>query len=339
MVNLPTGVNVQGQVTINNNSGTLTLAGSNATVAGTYSTLTLAIDGTTSAAFTLTISAPVITYTIGATTITSFGSLPQGYTQPEGQTVTVTNTGTGSVTLSQPTATNYDIGTLSATSLAAGATATFTVRPKAGLTVGTHNETITISGTNGASTSVNAEFTVTATTAKTVSVGEQIGTLNAGTAGSVTFQVTTANIANGSTITLNNTNSVAGISLGTATTTGASTTVSIAITQATPHGSHPLTLTIDEVTSASFNLVVGTSKTVTVAAQVGALNAGTAGTVTFTVTTANIATGSTIALNNTNSVAGISLGTATTTGNTTTVSISTTAATPQGSHPLTLTID
>jgi hypothetical protein len=67
VANLPTGVNVQGQVTVSNNSGTLTLAGSIAAVAGTYSTLTLTIDGATSAAFALTIApAPVKTVTVGA---------------------------------------------------------------------------------------------------------------------------------------------------------------------------------------------------------------------------------------------------------------------------------
>ena len=60
VANLPTGVTVQGgQVTINNNVGTLTLSGTTGTTAGTYSNLTLTIDGIQSAAFTLTISAPV----------------------------------------------------------------------------------------------------------------------------------------------------------------------------------------------------------------------------------------------------------------------------------------
>jgi hypothetical protein len=52
------GVSVQGgKVAINNNSGTLTLAGSNATVAGTYSNLTLTIGGAVSPPFTLTVGA------------------------------------------------------------------------------------------------------------------------------------------------------------------------------------------------------------------------------------------------------------------------------------------
>ena len=57
--NRPAGVSVSGQVTINNNSGTLTLAGNATTVQGVTGTLTLKIADTTSAAFTLTISAAI----------------------------------------------------------------------------------------------------------------------------------------------------------------------------------------------------------------------------------------------------------------------------------------
>ena len=55
VANLPTGVWVQGPVVINNNSGTLTLAGNISTLAGTTSTLRLTIDLATSSAFALTI--------------------------------------------------------------------------------------------------------------------------------------------------------------------------------------------------------------------------------------------------------------------------------------------
>jgi LPXTG-motif cell wall-anchored protein len=112
----------------------------------------------------VTVTSP-LTYTISATALTSFGFLPISYIQPAAQTVTVTNTGSGSVTLTQPTATNYDIGALSTNTLAAnGGTATFTVRPKGGLAVGNHDETITVSGSNGASATVSASFTVNKTT-------------------------------------------------------------------------------------------------------------------------------------------------------------------------------
>ena len=63
VTNLPTGVSAQGQVTINNNNGTLTLAGNTSTVAGTTSALRLTIDGVQSEAFALIISAPDATLT------------------------------------------------------------------------------------------------------------------------------------------------------------------------------------------------------------------------------------------------------------------------------------
>ncbi|MCL2066789.1 MAG: Ig-like domain-containing protein [Treponema sp.] len=107
------------------------------------------------------ITAAALTYEISASTLTSFGSLATPYTQPAAQTVIITNTGTGAVTLTQPTAVDYDIGTLSATAIAAGETATFTVQPKAGLAVGPHNETITISGSNETSATVSAELVIT----------------------------------------------------------------------------------------------------------------------------------------------------------------------------------
>jgi len=127
---------------------------------------------------------------------------------------------------------------------------------------------------------------------KTVTVGEQVGALFTGTAGTATFTVTTENIAAGSAITLNNT--VAGISLGTTATTGNSTTVSINTTAATPQGAHSLTLTIGGVTSQPFTLNVGGAKTVKIVGeQVGRLAATVTGTtVTYTVETANIANGS-----------------------------------------------
>lgn len=58
VANLPGGITVEEQVSIANNSGTLTLSGSKSTVAGTTSILTLTIDSATSSAFSLMINAP-----------------------------------------------------------------------------------------------------------------------------------------------------------------------------------------------------------------------------------------------------------------------------------------
>ena len=111
--------------------------------------------------FDIIVAQLVPVYTISASPNPSFGSLPEGYTQPAAQTVTIQNTGNSPVTLNPPTSTHYDIGALSTPSLAAGATATFTVRPKTGLIVGTYDEKIDITGSNSTSTSVTATFAVT----------------------------------------------------------------------------------------------------------------------------------------------------------------------------------
>ncbi|MDR2912361.1 MAG: hypothetical protein LBV38_03550 [Alistipes sp.] len=101
------------------------------------------------------------TYSIAASGSASFGSRDENYSLPTAQTVTITNTGSGTVTLTQPTAVNFTIGALSTTELAAEEKATFTIQPKAGLAKGTYNETITIDATDGASASVGASFSVT----------------------------------------------------------------------------------------------------------------------------------------------------------------------------------
>ena len=91
----------------------------------------------------------------------SFDSVKEGYAQPAAQTVTVKNTGSASVALPQPFASSFELGSLSMTSLNAGASATFTVRPKAGLKAGTYSETITVKTADGkASASVSVSFTV-----------------------------------------------------------------------------------------------------------------------------------------------------------------------------------
>ncbi len=97
-----------------------------------------------------------------ASALTAFASQTAGYAvAPAFQTVTVTNTGNQAITLTQPTSTNYTIGTLSTTGLTVNGTATFTVQPKTSLAAGTYNETISIAGSGSASTSVSAQFTVT----------------------------------------------------------------------------------------------------------------------------------------------------------------------------------
>ncbi len=114
--------------------------------AGDYSeTLTFS---TATDSFSVEVSVTVVqsTYSINVDTSTlSFSDTVEGAAVPPAQTVTVTNTGNQPITLTQPTATNFDIGTLSTTSLAPNATATFTVTPKASLLANTYSESIVIS--------------------------------------------------------------------------------------------------------------------------------------------------------------------------------------------------
>ena len=133
-------------------------------VAGTYNEAITVSDSNgivVSTAVTFTVNAAP-TYTISASPETlSFGSIFTGYSQPDTQVITITNTGNQSITLTQPTATNYDIGTLSTKVLAAnGDTASFTVRPKVGIAAGTYTETVTVLGTESASASTEATVTV-----------------------------------------------------------------------------------------------------------------------------------------------------------------------------------
>ena len=96
------------------------------------------------------------------------------------------------------------------------------------------------------------------TTSRRATVGAQSGRLVAGTWGNATFNLSTENIANGSGIWLNNLNYISDIHLETTRTTGSSTNIVISATDRTPRGSHPLTLTVDGVTSNTFYLVVDT---------------------------------------------------------------------------------
>ena len=91
----------------------------------------------------------------------SFESRLEGYTElPKARAVTVTNDGNREITLNQPAAENYEIGVLSQTTLQPSETATFTVQPKSGLATGNYKETIHISGSDGTSVAVEADFVV-----------------------------------------------------------------------------------------------------------------------------------------------------------------------------------
>ena len=90
-----------------------------------------------------------------------FGTVTEGYEAPAEQTVTITNAGNQPQTLTQPASTSsFEVGTLSKAELPVGETVTFTVRPKAGLPVGSYSENIVVSGLENTTVSVTVNFTV-----------------------------------------------------------------------------------------------------------------------------------------------------------------------------------
>ena len=119
------------------------------------------IDGVveTSEAATLTVAAASYSISVDPATL-NFGSITEGEERPAAQAVTVKNTGNQTVTLNPPTATNFEIGKLSETTLEPDETATFTIQPKDGLSRGSYSEQIAISNTNGEKAIVTATFTV-----------------------------------------------------------------------------------------------------------------------------------------------------------------------------------
>ena len=140
-------------VTVDGNGNVKAVASGEATITATTA------DGGYKATCAVTVTDK--TYTISVTPDKlDFGIILQNAAQPPAQTVKVTNTGNQTVTLNQPAATNFLVGTLSKTELKPNETATFTVQPKAGLAVGQYAEPLTVSNTNGQTASLTATLTV-----------------------------------------------------------------------------------------------------------------------------------------------------------------------------------
>ena len=106
------------------------------------------------------------TYSISAdTTALNFGSVYTGYTQPAAQMVIVKNTGNQQVAVTLPTANDFIITagtgfTNGSAAIEPDGTATFTVQPKSGLSVGTYSENIAVTSSEGATVTITANFTV-----------------------------------------------------------------------------------------------------------------------------------------------------------------------------------
>ncbi len=91
----------------------------------------------------------------------TFGSVQSGYSSaPYSQTISIRNTGNDTIHLQQPTSGYYVISRLSSYTLQANAVATFTIRPRTGLAVGSYHETVTIPNAEGVQATVTADFTV-----------------------------------------------------------------------------------------------------------------------------------------------------------------------------------
>ncbi|MCL2819508.1 MAG: fibronectin type III domain-containing protein [Oscillospiraceae bacterium] len=141
-------------------TGTFTIQPSSTATVGTHTEVLTVTNGTDisstlSVTFTVT-EAP--TWSIGLTPTTqSFGPSAFGYTQLNGETITITNTGnqpTGALTvaLSGTNETDFVLSNMTIASISAGSTgntASFTVRPVNGLGFGTYNATITVAADTG----------------------------------------------------------------------------------------------------------------------------------------------------------------------------------------------
>ena len=98
-----------------------------------------------------------------APSVIDFGTVKEGYTQPGPRTVTITNTGNESVELTNVVLQEnrkYTVNNLPENRIAPRRTAEFTVQPEEGLAAGNYNETLTISGSNAVSASVELKFHV-----------------------------------------------------------------------------------------------------------------------------------------------------------------------------------
>ena len=127
---------------------------------GTATITVTTVDGNKTATCTVIVTAKTYGISVSPSSL-DFGSVKEGYQAvPAAQTVTITNTGNHSVTLTKPTSTSYVISPLFNPTIAAGETATFSIQPKAGLSVGNYVETLIISCSNGTSVSVPLSFDV-----------------------------------------------------------------------------------------------------------------------------------------------------------------------------------
>lgn len=90
----------------------------------------------------------------------SFGTVEEGYAAITPQTVTLKNNTDRAILLTQPTSYSYEISPITQSALGAGASISFTIRPRTGLPANTYTGDIYISG-NGEQAKLNVQFLVT----------------------------------------------------------------------------------------------------------------------------------------------------------------------------------
>lgn len=102
------------------------------------------------------------TYTLNVTA-PAFDSVYTGYAQPEAKAITISSAGNSDATISSVTVDNasFVIGGSGSTVPAGGNITTWTIRPAAGLSVGTYTATITVTYDGGATATAQVSFTVT----------------------------------------------------------------------------------------------------------------------------------------------------------------------------------
>jgi hypothetical protein len=106
---------------------------------------------------------PAYGITLSETGTYTFPSAAYGYAAQTAKDITVTNADyqeTGSLTVAVSPSAAFNVST-PVSSIAAGATGSFTVTPKTGLSVGTHTATVTVSGGNSISEEFEVSFEVT----------------------------------------------------------------------------------------------------------------------------------------------------------------------------------
>nr|WP_325223499.1 S-layer homology domain-containing protein [uncultured Oscillibacter sp.] len=129
---------------------------------GTYTdTITFQTRENTSATFkaTVVVEKKLAPLTVEPGTL-DFGIVEEGYTALAQKTVTVKNNTEYAIRLDQPTSYSYEVSLLTQTSLPAGGSTTFTIRPRTGLPANAYNGVVELYG-SGESAKVNVQFAVT----------------------------------------------------------------------------------------------------------------------------------------------------------------------------------